>query len=266
MSRVFLSVAVWTTLILMTGRAEATIITPRGTASLQANGTTKIDVTDPENDNVVNTAEWSISTSGGGSTGTFNGPGNNGEMWTKVFDNAVTTQNWGTGTSKVCCGGLPAIVEMKSTIPIYDFTGYTLTLSNDSPSRDPVAWTFEGWNGLSWVVIDTETAQFTSDPGRLFTTEYTLDHRTGPFSGFRFVFTANRPGNQSEFAIQEIEVFGVVPEPSTLLMFSLGGAGLAACVWRRRRLRKPRSRPIPPAGREPRGETAGPVLDAVPQG
>ncbi|MDB5047743.1 MAG: Periplasmic protein TonB links inner and outer rane-like [Fibrobacteres bacterium] len=45
----------------------------------------------------------------------------------------------------------------------YDFPGtstqtvtaYSITTANDSPTRDPADWTFEGWNGTSWVVLHT---------------------------------------------------------------------------------------------------------------
>jgi hypothetical protein len=214
--------------------AGATTITfrgnnPSGNDSLQANGTTKIDITDPDNNNTVDTSEWSIATTGGGNTGTFNGPGNNGEMWTKVFDNGVNNTTWGSGTSKVCCGGLPAQVQMTSSKAQYRITGYTLTLGNDSTSRDPTGWTFEGLSGSTWVPIDTESNQFATDPGRFATTEYTLDQATAPYSGFRFTFTSNRAGDQSQFQLEEIEVFGsAVPEPASLGLLAFGGLGLLA--------------------------------------
>jgi hypothetical protein len=39
-------------------------------------------------------------------------------------------------------------------------TSYAITFVNGSlTSRAPRDWTFEGWNGSSWIVIDTRSAQ-----------------------------------------------------------------------------------------------------------
>ena len=73
----------------------------------------------------------------------------------------------------------------------YDFPGtstqtvtaYSITTANDAPTRDPADWTFEGWNGTSWVVLHTvqnwrffrypDTA--TSAPQRFFTESFNTE-------------------------------------------------------------------------------------------
>jgi hypothetical protein len=219
----------------------------KGNGALQHNGTTKIDITDPDNDNVIDTAEWgtgpTASNNGGAGAGTFNGPNNGSEHWAKVFDNHApggtsgNTGPWGGNTSKMCCnflGGTDTnFVEMHSSTTQYNITGYTIANTNDSsPQRDPTAWRLEGSNngGTTWSNIDTVTGHSFGGTDEVW--EVAAVDTPGDYSSFRFVFTASGGG----LAIGEIEVFGtVVPEPSTFALAAFGLLGLMG--FRRRRQR-----------------------------
>jgi hypothetical protein len=224
--------------------SAATVITDEGASAFQGTwnlpSSGLVDIVNPlANPDQVNTSQWTISTSGGGSTGTFATTNNNGEVWTKVFDHSDESSGtgpWGSGTSKVCCGGVPAMVSMVSSTLSYSFQGYELTLSNDSPNRDPKSWTFQGTTngGATWTTLDTETNQFTSGPPRNETFLYMLSSPTSFYDGFRFNFTDSQDG--SSFALAEIEVFGVqAPEPSSMVaLCGLAATGLIVLIRRRR--------------------------------
>ncbi|BCX47967.1 alpha-1,2-mannosidase [Haloferula helveola] len=70
---------------------------------------------------------------------------------------------------------------------IYDFgvptltDGYRFATANDSPERDPVAWTLEGSSdGVTWNFIDSKVAYDTTTDRYTFTPEFPLDPPPGP--------------------------------------------------------------------------------------
>ena len=66
---------------------------------------------------------------------------------------------------------------------------YSLTSANDTPGRDPSAWTVQGSNnGNAWTNLDTRTGQ--SFSGRLVTNNYTFTNTTA-YSYYRLNVTAN---------------------------------------------------------------------------
>lgn len=66
---------------------------------------------------------------------------------------------------------------------------YTFTSGNDSPSRDPKDWNFEGSNdGTNWTVLDSRTGQ--TFAGRQQTVSYTFSNNT-PYIYYRVNVTAN---------------------------------------------------------------------------
>jgi F5/8 type C domain/Concanavalin A-like lectin/glucanases superfamily/Calcineurin-like phosphoesterase len=66
---------------------------------------------------------------------------------------------------------------------------YMLTSANDTPGRDPSAWTLQGSNdGSNWTDLDTRTGQ--SFSGRFVTNSYTFTNTTA-YSYYRLNITAN---------------------------------------------------------------------------
>lgn len=212
-----------------------------GSTFLQHGVDGKIDITDPDNDNVIDTVEWPLPVAAPNSVGQWNGPGNGGEEWTKVFDNHVPPPNagpWGANTSKVCCNftaGGGTFVEMHSQTKSYFLTGYTIASGNDVASRDPRSWTFEGSTdgGTNWTVLDTVTNHTFPNRNEVWEAD-NIDNPGGTaYSSFRFVFNENNGGG---FQFTEIEVFGTdIPEPSTMVLGLIGMLGLGVFGRRRRK-------------------------------
>ncbi len=194
------------------------VLVGTGNGALRHNGTTKIDIVDPDNNNAINTAEWGLAPIVAGSAspvGTFNAV-NNGENWAKVFDNAVNVgSTWGTGTSKVCCNFTPGVtsVSLSSATASYHLTGYTLATGNDSPTRRPTGWRLFGSNdafATPGTLLDTVVAAninggsgWTSDNQ---VGEATFGAPTAGYSSFRFVFDNSVSPNN--FQLAEIELLG----------------------------------------------------------
>ena len=189
-----------------------------GNGALQANGTTKIDIIDPDNDNVVDTTEWGPGPTGGFDTngvGLYNA-NNSTEQWSKVFDNSNTSgaSNWGGSKTKVCCNfGNPSGVRVDSSTSLYEITGYTISTGNDSTGRRPNAWKLEGSNndGATWTLIDDVVAsEINGGAGWTAHNQVgevaSLDVTGNAYSSFRFLFTSVVSGG---FQINEIELFGV---------------------------------------------------------
>lgn len=227
----------------MSVNAAAVTLVGTGSGALVHNGTSKIDITDPNNDQVIDTAEWGtapvVTT---GTAGTFNGPGNNGENWAKVFDGAVNAGGpWGTGTSKVCCDFNPGTtsITMTSTVSQYSLSGYTISTGNDVPDRRPDGWRVFGSNdgfASENVLIDT-VVQGDINGGAGWTSnnqvgEVVLAAPTAGFSSFRIIFDDSV--SPIQFQVAEIELIGTaVPEPTTSTVGLLAALGL---LIRRRRL------------------------------
>ena len=226
--------------------AQAVVLTAigSGNAALQANGMTKIDILDPENDGIIDTTKWGAGpiSLDANASGLWNTSG--GETWAKVFDNGVSSAGFGGSTSKVCCGfSNPSGVQLVSATDTYSITGYTIFSSNDSPDRDPSGWLLEGSNdGINFTTIDTVASHVFADSfdadafDRLEGYEATFAP-SAYYSTFRFRFLTTQG---SQFAVQEIELFGnafvpvPAPEPSTALLMTLGLVGISSIRRRRR--------------------------------
>ncbi len=177
-----------------------------------------------------------------------------GEAAFNVFDNEV-----GGLDRKWCCGNtdkqsFPLIVgaDFSTTLAsgsnLIQLTRFTLTSSNDTPERDPRVWQIQGstdtTTGLdgSWTTIYSRAVPGSSDwtmrnqvisyspgEGDAFLT-------SAGFKAFRLKTDATGlPGASAVafHALNEVEFFGdivstVVPEPATISLFGLLGAGLIA--------------------------------------
>ena len=221
----WLAVAV---LLLGAAPAWAGVVTLVGTGSgaLVHNGTTKIDIVDPDGDNVIDTAEWGTAPTILNSTrpvGTFNAP-NNGENWSKLFDNAVNSgSTWGSGTSKVCCEFSPGLTSftVTSATDQYYLTGYTLANGNDSSGRRPTAWRLYGSNdgfATAGDLLDTVAVGDVSWTANNQVGEVVLPGPTAGYSSFRIVF--DHTVAEPTFQLAEVELIGA----STT--FEVGGDGV----------------------------------------
>ena len=153
------------------------------------------DLTDPEDDGVLNGA---IS-SGGSSPG--------GEEPPKALDNSTTTK-WlsflpeGTFYQFRFSGGERQAVN-----------GYTISSANDAPNRDPYTWTLSGSNdGVNFTALDTRTAQDFDDR---FQTRYYEFNNGAAYEYYKFDFltefgaTGQNAGNSIQ--IGEIELLSSGP-------------------------------------------------------
>ena len=173
-----------------------------------------------------------------------------GEYAFNVFDGDV-----GGGNDKWCCGtssvGFPTIVGamLQNTLPIR-LTHFTLTSSNDTNARDPRVFeiqgslnTTDGFDG-DWTTIYARADAANSPWGNTNNTRRNevqlYESEIGPnlgangidfasagwFTSFRLVTDATGATSGAYHALNEIEFFGIIPEPSRALLLGLGFLGL----------------------------------------
>jgi hypothetical protein len=214
------------------GLAAPVTLIGTGNASLQHNGTTRFDITDPNGDNRIDTTEWGTAptvTNSSLAVGTFN-PTNNGENWAKLFDNFIGGPGpWGTSTSKVCCDFTPGATSltMKSAKFAYSLTGYTIANGNDTEARRPTGWRLYGSNdnfATTGALLDTVTAADING-GAGWTAHnqvgaVTFATPTASYSSYRIIFDNSVSPNA--FQVGEVELLG--------LKFDVGGDNRIAAI------------------------------------
>lgn len=207
------------TIALLTPTANASLILGTGTSALVGG-----DLTDPENDGLVNsnvnydaTFRSSVKPGFGGREKAFN-----------VFDNTLTG-----GNGKWCCNGGNVWVEADFGTDRYILDMFTLSSANDVPNRDSDQWRILGSNdGINYTALYSydvagqsiwgadrfEVVQFSNNDDYNVNTAYSI---------FRYQSTSVVAGSMHQLG--EIEFFGTkIPEPSTIAIFALALIGLAS--------------------------------------
>lgn len=114
-----------------------------------------------------------------------------GEVATNLADGDPTTKWLAFQTSATLTYHLAAATKV---------TNYALTSANDSPERDPAAWTLAGsTDGTAWTTIDTQTKQTWAD--RETQNKYTVPAASvGSFSYYRLIISAPQSGGLLQLA------------------------------------------------------------------
>lgn len=126
----------------------------------------------------------------------------------KLYDDDIST--------KWCVSSAPSTATPISTV--YDFAGttayainkYTISTGDDSPARDPKAWTLQGCQGscsaasdAGWITIDTRANEFIG-AYRFQTNTYTNNNTTA-YQQYRLRTTAN--AGDAWLQIAEVQLF-----------------------------------------------------------
>lgn len=129
----------------------------------------------------------------------------------KAFDKDATGNNiWGasstTGWLAYDTGGA-----------LWNVTSYDITAESVTSGAWPSSWTFEGWNGSSWVTLDTRTSEsFTLGQTRNFAFA-----NSNSYQKHRLNVTANG-GNGTYLFVAELDFNGVVTSTGKSLFFCHG--------------------------------------------
>lgn len=171
---------------------------------------------------------------------------NGGERAFDVFDNLT-----GGGDNKWCCEGVSEATDGSGVFVGADFSQtlaqgatsivldrFTMTTSNDSPTRDPDVWAIQGSvDGSIWLnIFSTSTNVFGATRDQVFEFSVANGDFTTPALFKQFRLFVDSTAGAGAFALGELELFGslvTIPEPATATMGLLGVAGL---MLRRRRL------------------------------
>ncbi|MGE5403500.1 MAG: fibronectin type III domain-containing protein [Candidatus Saccharibacteria bacterium] len=131
----------------------------------------------------------------------------------KAFDRNPST--WWNGCNGTPPGWLSYTFPQPKVITKYsiqNYPGYQSTAGR----YDPMNWTFEAYNGSSWVTLDSQTNQHFSAGERK---EYSFTNTTA-FSAYRIYVSACGSSNSPQVVIAEMELMGtdapVTPAPTNL--------------------------------------------------
>jgi hypothetical protein len=134
-------------------------------------------------------------TNPGGGIVTARGENGTNEGMLKAFDDSSSTK-WLDFASTTWIG------YQFANSASYAVQKYTITSANDYAERDPKSWSLQGWNGSSWVNLDTRTNE--TFASRFQKKEYTFSNSTN-YNSYRLNITANNGATITQLA--EIELF-----------------------------------------------------------
>ena len=127
-----------------------------------------------------------------------------------------------TGTKYCTDANLPLTIKWSMSEPVA-VSVYALATANDSPDRDPKAWTLEGSNdGESWTVIDTVTNGELSEERFRFK-EFFCD-KPDTYQHYRLVITETKGGPISQ--LSEIMLGGNPDEKVTAVIDAIDAIGV----------------------------------------
>jgi hypothetical protein len=122
----------------------------------------------------------------------------------KAFDDQLVDSSWVTAQN-VKTGWLAYEFTSEKTVTKYAITPrvYIASGTDVGKKESPKDWTFEGWNGSEWVVLDTQTNITDWTPGTA--TEFSINNTT-KYKKYRINITANN--GYTWLGISEFDMFG----------------------------------------------------------
>lgn len=119
----------------------------------------------------------------------------------RAFDQTPSSY-WSTTSS----GGVGWIAYEFASVQI--ISKYTIQGRSDASDSSPKTWTFEGWDGAMWIILDTRTNETGWTKGQKRT--YSFDNNDA-YIKYRLNVTANN--GRSTLGIAEIEMIEIKHEP-----------------------------------------------------
>jgi hypothetical protein len=193
------------------------------------------DVTQP-GDPIVglhNTIAGGANTLSTAGTGPGQFPG--AESPPNAIDNSVDTKYLNFGTTPP---GLNTGFYVTPSVGASVVVGLRFATANVEPARDPLAFTLEGTNrdpatATDWALIATASTGLEADPGRKALEAENVEPtfaNSAAYTSYRLLITGVRGAGQNSMQFSEVQL--LTPEPATMALLLLGGAGV---LWRRRR-------------------------------
>jgi len=147
----------------------------------------------------------------------------------------------GTGTPGGVNTGLYFTLGSAVTVNAIQFA-----TANDDARRDPLTITLEGSNqtsnlnlGTSWTTIYSGITGLydyaSNETGRNTYGDIKSINNTQSFASYRILITGVRDDTAGMMQFSEVKLLSAVPEPSTIILLSVGLAGLLAYAWRKRK-------------------------------